>query len=819
MDTPRKPVPPDDDIDITRYLSLFASNWLWIAVSLFIALSVVYLVNKYTPRIYEVKSTLLMEESGSQSSLASIDKLMPSGDYLSGGRKLGNEVIILKSHSLNYRVMEEIPDFHIAYVPLSRYGFRGERMYKSSPFIVRKLNDNQPYGVNIEIHFVGTDRYRVNFESDDIKLLEARDRKHNRGKRESFNHENVYRLGEAFNSLGFNFSVERRDSSDIEIKPDSRYLVWFESSEDLADRYRANLSVKVEKEDASVFILSFRGYAPQQAADYLNKLMELYSRQGLEWKTRAAESSMVFIDDQLGLISDSLNRVENTMERFRRHNRFVDLTLEGSLILQKLEEVEREKNTVSLQLQYYQYLLKYIDSRDESGAIISPGAMGITDPVFVGLVNHFAELQQKKKLAAYNIREDQPQVKLIEEEIENAREALHGNVLSTISQMNMAITDANQRIADVEHDLDKLPGTERELIGIQRKFDLNNSVYTFLLERRAEAGIARASQLSDNRIIDMASSRSYVRVSPNITRNYLSAFILALLIPLVTILLIDMLNTRVIDRHDIESITKTPIIGFINHSDTGEGIPVVEKPGSTLAESFRSIRTSLKFYTGQTKCPVIVVSSPVSGEGKTFISVNLAAIISMMDKKVLLVSLDLRKPRAHLMINGGVSSNTGMSSYLSNNAGFDDIIQTTGVDNLWFAPAGTPPPNPSELIGSERMKEFIARARSSFDAIIIDTPPVGLVTDAMLLSDYANVSLFIIRQRYSIKNSLRLIDEVFRRGDMKNVALVVNDISTSGYYGHGLRYSYLLGYGNKYYDPGHYTIWNKTEDTEYYKND
>jgi len=166
-----------------------------------------------------------------------------------------------------------------------------------------------------------------------------------------------------------------------------------------------------------------------------------------------------------------------------------------------------------------------------------------------------------------------------------------------------------------------------------------------------------------------------------------------------------------------------------------------------------------------------------------------------------------------------VSRNIGMSSYLSNNAGYDDVIQSTGIDNLWFANAGTPPPNPSELIGGVRMKEFIARARSSFDTIIIDTPPVGLVTDALLLSEYANVNFFIVRQRYSIKSSLRLIDELSRRGEMKNMALVVNDISSSGYYGHGLRYSYSMGYGSKYYDPGHYTLRHKDKEAGYYTND
>ncbi len=818
METPRKPTPPSDDVDIMRYMSLFLSNWIWMVVSLFIALCLAYAYNHYSPRVYNVKSALLIDEEKNAGSVANLEKLMPSGDYYGSWRNLENEVIILQSYALNYRVMEEMPDFHTAYVPVNRHGIQGQRMYKSSPFVLTKLADKQPYNIQLAFRFKGADSYTVEVDNDYIKSLKKKGYDHNEIKIPE-NQGKIFKLGEPYTYCGFNFTVEKRDPVKSKLIEGSRFIVWFESPEALANQYRASLSVKPAREGASVFTLTYNGYSPEQGCDYLNKLMELYGTQELEWKNRSAENTITFIEQQLGLISDSLNKAENSMERFRLNNRFVDLTMEGSLILQKLEKSENEKNDLGLQLQYYQYLLQYIDTKEESASIVSPSVMGVTDAVLVKLVEEFSSLQQKKKQLAFAMKSEIPQVETTDKQLETARAALRENVASAISQLKLAQKTINDRIAKVEQDLDKLPGTERQLIGIQRKFDLNNTVYNFLLERRAEAGIARASQLSDNRIIDLAIPRNSAVVSPQTMKNYMVAIVLGLLLPILFILFIDLFNNKIIGRHEIEAISKAPILGFISHSQYSAPVPVVDRPGSTLAESFRSIRTSLGFYTGQTKCPVVAVSSPISGEGKTFISVNLAAIIAMMDKRVLIVGLDLRKPRAHMVLSPENAGEVGMSSYLSYNSNFEDIILPTEVKNLWFAPAGATPPNPAELIGSARMGEFIARAQSEYDTIIIDTPPVGIVTDAMLLSPYVNVNLFVVRQRYTTKGSVAMLDEIYRKGEMANVAYVINDISASGYYGYGLRYGFTLGYGQKYYDPGNYQARAKDKGMGYYTNE
>ena len=811
METQKKPLPPSDDIDLMRYVSLFISNWLWIAAALFIALSIAYVFNRYSQRVYNVRSTLMIKEQQNTGGIANMEQIF-AGNVYNPYPNLDDEVAIIQSYTLNRRVVEDLPETHVAYIPVARNGIQGQRTYGTSPFVLRKLSDTQPQGVQMTIRFTGNETFTVDIDEEALKSSEAGAGKSS--KKTTGNKE--FRLGETFSQEGFNFTIERRDTAKA-IPGGSRWLVWFESPEQLTNIFRSSLKVDAVEDYASVFTLSYDGYSPQQGADYLNTLMRLYITQGMEWKSRAADKTIEFIEAQLGLISDSLRLAENTMENFRLNNRFVDLTLEGTLVLQRLEKFEGEKNLLGLQMQYYEYLLDYLDARDDSESIISPSVMGVTDPVLVKLVDEFAAAQHQKKQVAFTARENLPQAQLMNQQLEDARSALKENVKSAISQLKISLNNVNGRIAGVEKELGRLPGTERRLIGIQRKFDLNNSVYTYLLERRAEAGIAKASQITDNRIIDDAIVQNSSRVKPKEMKNYLTALMLGLLVPMVLIVIFDLMNNKIIGKHDIERLTKTPIIGYISHSDYHVEDPVAEKPGSTLAESFRAVRTSLAFYSGQKKCPVIIISSPISGEGKTFVSVNLATIISMMNKKVLIVGLDLRKPRVHAILNAG--NGHGMSQYLSGNASFEEVIVPTKIENLWFAPSGPIPPNPAELIGSPKMAEFIAQAKNEFDTIIVDTPPVGIVTDALLLSQLSDVTLFVVRQRYTTRGSVQLLDEIYRKGEMSNVAILVNDISVSGYYGYGLRYGYSLGYGHRYYDPGNYYTKSGSRNSGYYTND
>jgi tyrosine-protein kinase Etk/Wzc len=779
MNPPNHNLLPDDNIDIKRYLSLFISNWYWFAFALLLALGFAYAKNRYSDKIYTISSTLLIKDDQLGGGTTELGNIFPGVNAFKNEQNLKNEIGILKSFMLNYRTMLELPSFHVSYISIGKRGIVESRIYSNAPFkVIYDSLNNQTLGLPITIKILSTLNYKIEIDG-------------------KTNFTKVLSFGERFNEMGFNFKIISQPGI-LTFNPgeSNKYYFYFNDPSELANQYRSSLSVTPIDKDATLVTLSIDGFVPDQEADYLNKLMEVYLQQGLDVKNQKAEKTIEFINGQIGSISDSLRKAEGSLESFRLSNKIIDLSKEGTLIQNRLESYENENTSLLLQKKYYLYLQEYIKIKNTTGDIVSPGVMGVTNGSLERMVEQLAALQQEKSKLKINISEDLPAVTLIDNSIKDVKSMIAENIGSSMKSLENAIKDSELRIKEVEAEINKLPGTERKLINIQRKFDLNNTVYTYLLEKKAEAGIARASTVSDNRIIDRAESFNSSMVSPKFRQNYIMALTFGLLIPIILILLIDYLNNKIIDKKDVVRGTDAPVIGYISHNQYKSDIPVSAKPGSTLAESFRSVRTSLKYFIQEKEKPVIAVSSTISSEGKTFISINLATIIAMLGKKVLLVGLDLRKPRIHKVLE--TETGKGMSTYLCGDNKFEEIIQSTTIENLFYAPAGPVPPNPAELIETEKMKDFIEQAKKEFDYIIIDTPPIAIVTDALLIAPYVNMYLLVVRQRYTSKNTLELIQELYKNGTLKNLGIVINDINLSGYYGYGLRYGYSMGYGYSY---------------------
>jgi len=772
---------PDEEegFNYKRYLSLFISNWYWFVIALFIAVSIAYGINRWSEKVYAVSSTMLIKDDRLAASTAGLSTIFPGTDAYKSQQSLNNEIGILKSFSLNHRVMNEMPDFHVVYVSVGKRGIAETRKYKNTPFIVRYDSlDKQSLNISVGIKIISEEKY----------LLEING---------NTNFKKEIRFGEKFNEEGFDFIILPRNNK-ISFDPDAsnRYYFYFVSPSMLANSYRGALSVDPVSKDATLVTLSTTGPEGSQAADYLNKLMELYIKQGLELKNQTAEKTIKFIDDQLGQISDSLSRVEGVMESFRMGNKLIDISQEGINIQNRLNQIESEKTGLMLQKRYYVYLKEYIESKVEEEDIVAPSVMGVTDQLLVRLINELSQLQQQKKQLAMNLNEPGEPLKLIDSNIMSVKDAISENIKSGLQNIEGSIADVEKRLSRADSSLNRLPSTERKMINIQRQFDINNTVYTFLLEKKAEAGIARASNVADNRIVDYAGPYSTSMIKPRPRQNLMIALFLGLLIPMACILIIDILNNKIIDKKDIEKMTSAPILGFISHNNLQTEMPVSANPGSTLSESFRSVRTNLKYFIRETKCPVISVSSIISTEGKTFFAINLAAILAISGKKVLIIGLDMRKPRIHKILD--LQNGSGLSNYLIGEEKYENVIVKTGIENLWHALSGPQPPNPAELIESGEMGRFMEKAKEEFDYIVIDTPPAAIVTDALLISPLTDFYIFVVRQRYSPKNTLELIEELHKNENIKSLGIVVNDISISGYYGYGLRYGYSFGYGYNY---------------------
>ncbi len=789
----------NDDVDLRRYFGLFLSNWYWFAISLFIAGLVSYGINTYSERVFTVSASLLVKSDQGGSDMTGMDQVLPGGNIFSSQQNLQNEMGILKSFSLNNRVMHELPEFHVTIVEIGRRGIAQRRHYKSEPFmVVYDSIGDQITGLPVKIRIRSEKEYSIEINGTELS-------------KERFS------FGERFNEAGFDFRLELRDPLNFRYDDDylNKFTFWFNQTESLANHYRGKLSIAPLEEDASLLTLSVSGPVPLQEAEYLNKLIEVYIQQGLDYKNQTAENTIKFINTQLGLIADSLSKAETRLENFRLSNKLVDLSSEGTVIKNKLESYTREKIAAGLQKQYYEYLDNYIRTRNESGEIISPSVMGVNDPILMALVTELAKLQLEKKQLKYNFSGSQPAINFADSNIDDARNTLNENVRNSLLNIDRTIADIDFRISEVERELNKLPGTERRFINIQRTFDLNNTVYTYMLEKRSEAGIAKASNVSGNRIIDPAEPFNSSMIAPMVNRNYLFALMLGLCLPGLYIYLMDRFHNKIIDKRDIEKGTQVPIIGFVGHNTSNDEMPVLSRPGTSLAESFRSIRTNLKFYMNGESKAVISITSTISGEGKTFISLNLAAALSMLGKKTLLVGMDLRKPKLDKVFN--TDSKTGLTTYLIGESTYDQIVNKTSTNNLFFVPSGPVPPNPTELIETDMMRKFMAKAREEFDYIVLDTPPVGIVSDALLLGSYADINIFIIRQRYSFKSTLEYIQNILNKKELKNLTIAVNDIHISGYYGYGLRYGYGFyeGYGYNY-GYGQYGSYGRGDYHKYY---
>ena len=342
----------------------------------------------------------------------------------------------------------------------------------------------------------------------------------------------------------------------------------------------------------------------------------------------------------------------------------------------------------------------------------------------------------------------------------------------------------------------RLPVNERLLIGFERDFGLIDKMYTYLQEKRAEAAIARASNIPDNKILDYALAENATMVKPKRQMNYLIALLAGLALPFIIMLIYDFFNDKLVDLKEISRRTKVPVIGTLGHNRYETELPAIDKPKSTLTESFRGLRTNLQYLLREPDKKVVSVSSTVVGEGKTFIAANLAAITAVTGKKVLIIGLDLRKPRLHRLM--GYTGTVGVSTYLIGRSNIEDIVFPSQVDNLYFAPSGPIPPNPAELLGSTKMDEFMVWARSNFDYVVVDSPPVAIVSDAFLIARFTDANLFVVRFGYSSREVLNLINDIYKHHEVRNLALVINDFAPRRGYGYGYSYAYSYGYSYGY---------------------
>jgi capsular exopolysaccharide synthesis family protein len=595
---------------------------------------------------------------------------------------------------------------------------------------------------------------------------------------------------------GYSFTLEPRNEKEgsEKVKP-GKYMFYFNSFGGLISSWSENLALESLDKDASMVGLTVQTECPEKAKLFLNKHTDMYLQRTLDKKNQVATNTINFIDSQLVTIEDSLNITGMNLQDYRKNNQVVDLSFQSQKLFEQTKELDNQKAALKMKDDYFRYLLEYIARNKEAGDLVAPSVMGIEDASLNSLVLELNRMADQKIAMAGTGASENPYIGTINSQIKNAKARLEENARNLLNNNYLAMKDVNSRLNVLMAEVRKLPQTERELLGIERKFKLNDNIYTYLLQRRAEAQIAKASNTPDNEVIDQASLKAQIKPKP--MRNYSVALMLGLLIPGLLLVIIDSFNNKVSSEDDIKKISDLPVAGHIIHSFRDYQTVVLNDPKSQVAETFRSLRTRLQFFTKETSSPVILITSSMPAEGKTFASINLASAYSLVGKKTVLVGFDLRKPKIYTDFN--INNDKGVSTFLIGQNTVEEIINNTDYQNLWVIPAGPVPPNPAELAASAKTRELFAELKKRFDYIVIDSAPLGSVSDSFSLAAVSDITVILVRHNVTIKHVLHNAVSDAKSNGISGMSLLLNDISRERtLYGYTGRYKYGYGYGYGY---------------------
>ena len=574
------------------------------------------------------------------------------------------------------------------------------------------------------------------------------------------------------------------------------YFNLFETKEvtqDILD----NLKVSATNKLSSVIDLSYRDELPERAEDILNELINAYNNASVNEKNNLAKNTLAFIEERLAVVGNDLDSIEKKIQQYKAGTGAVDISKQGELYLQNVSSNDQKLSDVNVQLSAINQLEKYVQSKDNNVGIM-PSTLGVTDPSLTTLMTSLNNAEIEYDKLRKTVAENNPMLLSIKEQINKIKPNILENIQSQRRNLESSKQSLYSNTGSYNSMLSTIPVKERQLLEISRDQSIKMGIYSFLLQKREESELSYASNYSDSRVVNNAQSTK-VPVSPNKLIIYLAALIGAFLIPIAFIKARESLTTNVLYRQDIEALTKVPIIGEMMYNKDSKKTLIVEAGKRTFAaEAFRKIRVALLYLGIDSTHKKLLVTSSISGEGKSFIAANLATSISLTGKKTVLVDLDLHNPSLSRVFDK--EEDPGVSDYIAGKKEKEEIItKVQGNDNLFYISSGNLIDNPSELLENGRIQELIAYLDSKFDMVVIDTAPVVLVTDAFMLSNCCDATLYVVRHKVTPKIILKRMDENNKINPINNPAIIFNGVKTRGFFknNHGYGYdSYVYGYGN-----------------------
>ena len=764
----------EDFIDIKSVIDFFLIYRAFFLISIVITILISAAHNEFTTPVYQVQSSILFPERKTQP--ADMATFLYGSQFFKESVDFNNEILVLQSSSLVQEVIAG-HDFTVSYF-IQEEGFPNnlffnlKEIYNDTPF--RVLFDHrhpQPVNALFNIIILNEQEFFIKAEAEDVLIYDYENNQVT-NKITDFDISGIHVFGEEIKNTNYSFQIVLNSNYNREYHKDRDLFFKFHTPGELVATFKGSLNVEPQELNSTIAQLKLRGPNIDKSTDFLNSLMDKYLERGLDKKNYQALTTISNIDAQLSNISDSLAYTEITLENFRRDFQVMDITEKSNRLSQQLQLLEVEKAEILKKSRLYRQLQEYFEANMDIYELLSPSSMGIEDQNLNSLILELISLNSELKTLLQFNREKSPRFQTLTIQVKNLKGTIIENINYLINTSKIQLDDIIARIAQLQNEMNMLPQTQRHLLGIERQFDINDAVYTFLLEKRAEAQIARASNTPDFEILEAAQFSS--QIYPRKKRNYLLAIIAGLFFPAVFLKTREIVRTKLVSREELEKISVYPVINKLLHHSGSSPVIFKDHQKTRIAENLRSIRLNLDFCLINEGCKVIQVTSSTAEEGKSFIALNLGSAYAANRQKTLVIGFDMRKPN-ELYKEFYSNYLLGLSHYLANKADIEDIILPSHITDLDLIISGLIPPNPFDLLSSDRTRELISYARKTYDCVILDSAPAGLVPDGFYLMQYSDINLVVARHNFTSKKLLTETLNEFAKKNVNNIYLIYNN--------------------------------------------
>ena len=780
----------EEQVDYKALFFKYLIHWKWFVASIVVCLIGGWIYLHYTTPVYSITGSVIIKDNKKNNSVSTGLADLEDLGFYSSTNNFDNEVEVLHSRTLLKKVVEEL-DLYINY--RTRENLRPVELYKDTPvkvWLTPEEAEKLPNGAAVlEVVLKPGGKLSVSTEIDEQEF------------KQDFN-----KLPALLTTPYGTFSFTPGDSAIVE--KEQEITVTVAAPRIMANGYANALSVEPTSKTTTIAQITLQNTSPQRGVDFINKLIEIYNRDANDDKNEVASKTAEFIDERIKIINGELGTTEKELETFKRDAGLTDLKSDAQLALSENSEYEKKRAENSTQLRLVQFLSEYANNPDHAYEVL-PVNVGLTDTSLTELINRYNEMLLERKRLLRTSSESNPVVVNLDASIRAMRSNVQTTILSVQKGLMITKADLERQAGKYAGRITSAPGQERQLVSISRQQEIKAGLYLMLLQKREENAITLASTANNARIVDEAQAELFP-VSPKGKLIYLIAFVLGIAIPVGIIYIIELLRYKIEDRSDVKKLTTVPIIGDIPASDNmpKEGSVVVrENQNDMMAETFRNVRTNVQYMLGSNQ-KVVLITSTTNGEGKSFVAANLAISFALLGKKVVIVGLDIRKPGLNKAFQMSHKED-GITRYLADPEHTDlmSLLQQSNVTpNLYILPSGAIPPNPTELVARDSLVQAVDRLKKEFDYVILDTAPIGMVTDTQLISRVADMSIYVCRAGYTPKAGYLFINELRDHKKLPNLCTIINDVNiktgkygygTYGKYGYGRTYGYGYGYDEK----------------------